>query len=135
MFSRVATILYALLALATLAAATRTPTTVTVDTCTTKTVTATAPACTVTQPASQCNTGPIQCCNSVESAKSDPVTKLLGLLNVVLSDLNIQVGLTCSPISILGGGGAGCVAQPVCCQNNEFNGVIAIGCVPVNINL
>ncbi|KAK7023647.1 sc3 hydrophobin [Paramarasmius palmivorus] len=125
MFSRIATVVYAPLALTLLAAAT----------CPTKTVTVTPPATTVTQPASQCNTGPVQCCNDVKSASSSPVSKLLGLLNVVLSDLNVSVGLTCSPISVLGIGSAGCTAQPVCCQNNEFNGVIAIGCVPVNINL
>ncbi|KAK7041860.1 sc3 hydrophobin [Paramarasmius palmivorus] len=86
-------------------------------------------------PASQCNTGPVQCCNTVQSADSNPVSVILALLGVVLQDLNVQVGLTCTPITVIGAGGNSCTASPVCCENNTFNGLIAIGCVPVNINL
>jgi Fungal hydrophobin len=53
-------------------------------------------------PAPSCETGPIQCCNSVTKA-SDPVAGvLLGLLGIVLQDLNVLVGVTCSPISVIG---------------------------------
>ncbi|THU90097.1 fungal hydrophobin, partial [Dendrothele bispora CBS 962.96] len=90
------------------------------------------PATTQTIPASQCNTGSIQCCNS---ASSPAATELCGLLGIVVQDPNLLVGLTCNPISIIGIGGNSCNAQPVCCENNDFNGVVAIGCVPVNINL
>ncbi|KAI3615934.1 hydrophobin [Moniliophthora roreri] len=39
----------------------------------------------------QCNTGPIQCCNSVQSS-SDPATSLLlGLLGVVLQGINVPI--------------------------------------------
>ncbi|ESK83732.1 hydrophobin [Moniliophthora roreri MCA 2997] len=82
-----------------------------------------------------CTTGPIQCCDSVQSASSNPVAVILGLLGIVLQDLNIDVGLTCSPITIIGGGSNSCSANPVCCENNSFNGIVALGCVPVNINL
>ncbi|GLB42733.1 putative fungal hydrophobin [Lyophyllum shimeji] len=101
----------------------------------TKTVTVTANPNPTPIPASQCNTGDIQCCNSVQSATSSPATLLLGLLGIVLSDLNVLVGITCNPISVIGVGGNSCTAQPVCCQNNNFNGLIAIGCTPVNLNL
>ncbi|EJC98269.1 fungal hydrophobin [Fomitiporia mediterranea MF3/22] len=100
----------------------------------TKTVTVTAVP-TTTQPASQCYTGHIQCCNSVQSASDPAVTTLLGLLGIVLSDLDVLVGLTCTPISVIGAGGNSCSAQPVCCQNNNFNGLIAIGCTPINLGL
>ncbi|EAU87425.1 CoH1 [Coprinopsis cinerea okayama7 len=86
-------------------------------------------------PPSQCNTGPIQCCNAVTKASDPAAGVLLGLLGIVLQDLNVLVGLTCSPISIIGLPGNSCNAQPVCCQNNSFNGLIAIGCTPININL
>ncbi|EAU87424.1 CoH1 [Coprinopsis cinerea okayama7 len=86
-------------------------------------------------PPSQCNTGPIQCCNTVTQASNPVAGLLLGLLGIVLQDLNVLVGLTCSPISIIGLPGNSCNAQPVCCQNNNFNGLIAIGCTPININL
>ncbi|TEB28829.1 fungal hydrophobin [Coprinellus micaceus] len=86
-------------------------------------------------PASQCNTGPIQCCNSVQSASAPGIAGLLALLGVIVGPLTGQVGVTCSPISIIGVPGNSCSAQPVCCTNNSFNGIIAIGCTPININL
>ncbi|EIW85896.1 fungal hydrophobin [Coniophora puteana RWD-64-598 SS2] len=91
------------------------------------------------KPASQCNTGGLQCCNSVQKSflpyqgSSSAVVKELGLLGVVLSDVNVLVGLACSPIDVVGTSGT-CSANPVCCENNDFNGLINIGCVPVNIN-
>ncbi|KAF6749982.1 fungal hydrophobin [Ephemerocybe angulata] len=86
-------------------------------------------------PASQCNTGPIQCCNSLQAANTPAVSTLLGLLGIVVQPITALVGLTCSPISIIGLPGNSCSAQPVCCTNNSFNGLVAIGCTPVNINL
>ena len=53
-------------------------------------------------PASQCNTGPIQCCNTVQRADSPAVAPLLGLLGVVIEDITALVGATCSPISVIG---------------------------------
>jgi len=82
-----------------------------------------------------CTTGSAQCCESVESA-SNPVAKtLLGLLGIVLSDLDILVGITCSPINILGLGLGECWEKPVCCENNDFGGLISIGCSPISIEL
>ncbi|TDL24350.1 fungal hydrophobin, partial [Rickenella mellea] len=87
-------------------------------------------------PASQCNTAPVQCCNSVQPAGSSAVSKILALLGVVVQDVNVPVGLTCSPITAVGvGSGASCNNQAVCCENNSFNGIVAIGCTPVNIAL
>ncbi|KAJ8487052.1 hypothetical protein ONZ51_g4461 [Trametes cubensis] len=97
----------------------------------TVTVTVTAPASTPTEPASSCSTGPIQCCNSVESA-SDPVgSLLLGLLGIVVQGVDVLLGLDCSPISVIGVGGGNCNTNVVCCQNNNVGGLISIGCVPV----
>ena len=56
---------------------------------------------------SQCNTGPIQCCNSVEKASNPAVSTLLGLLGIVLGDVDALVGVTCSPITVIGGGSSG----------------------------
>ncbi|KAK1218634.1 hypothetical protein PQX77_018675 [Marasmius sp. AFHP31] len=84
-------------------------------------------------PSGNCNTGPIQCCNTVTTAK-DPVAGLLiGLLNILVQDLNVGVGLTCSPITVLGGGNGGCSANPVCCSDNSHGGLISIGCLPVSL--
>ncbi|KAJ3490886.1 hypothetical protein NLJ89_g11395 [Agrocybe chaxingu] len=84
---------------------------------------------------SQCNTGPIQCCNTTGTTKDTPIAALLGLLGVVVQGVDVLIGVTCTPISVIGIGGNSCTAQPVCCTNNSFNGIVAIGCTPVNINL
>ncbi|KDQ57018.1 hypothetical protein JAAARDRAFT_131186 [Jaapia argillacea MUCL 33604] len=87
-----------------------------------------------TEPASSCNTGPIQCCNTVESASSSAAGLVLGLLGIVLEDLTVLVGLTCSPITVIGvGSGSSCSANPVCCSDNSYGGLISIGCVPVTL--
>ncbi|TFK39707.1 fungal hydrophobin-domain-containing protein [Crucibulum laeve] len=88
-------------------------------------------------PAGQtCSTGPVQCCNSVQDAKSvDVQNAISGLLSVILGPITGQVGVTCSPITAIGLGGNSCNAQTVCCDNNNFNGVIALGCSPINLSL
>ncbi|KAJ3748108.1 hydrophobin 2 [Lentinula detonsa] len=85
------------------------------------------------EPASSCSTGPVQCCNSVESASSSAVAPILSLLGIVLQDLNVDVGLTCTPITVIGASGSSCSAQAVCCDDNSHGGLISIGCVPVSL--
>jgi hypothetical protein len=60
-------------------------------------------------------------CNSVQAASSDAASKLLGLLGVVVQDLNVLVGITCTPITVIGAGGNSCSTQTVCCENNNFS--------------
>ena len=50
-----------------------------------------------------CSTGPIQCCNTVEKASDPAVAKMLGGLGVVLQDPNVLVGLSCDPVTVIGG--------------------------------
>ncbi|KAI0659431.1 fungal hydrophobin [Cubamyces menziesii] len=80
--------------------------------------------------AQSCSTGPIQCCNSVQSVDSitDPI--IVGILDAV-GDVTGLVGLGCSPINVIGIGQGLCSANAVCCQNNNVGGLISIGCVPV----
>ncbi|KAF9026846.1 hydrophobin-domain-containing protein [Hymenopellis radicata] len=81
----------------------------------------------------QCNTGPVQCCNSVETTSKHPSSVLeiiLGLLGIPLPAVGTLVGLNCSPISGLGLGGGRCSSHPVCCENNSHGGLISIGCIP-----
>ncbi|KIK96893.1 hypothetical protein PAXRUDRAFT_98316, partial [Paxillus rubicundulus Ve08.2h10] len=72
---------------------------------------------------SQCNTGPVQCCNSMQkSGDNDEFDDFLGLLGVSVP-AGTSVGAGCSPITAVGTGrGASCTQQPVCCENNNFNG-------------
>lgn len=83
----------------------------------------------------QCNTGPIQCCNTVATSGSQSgVDELLTLLGLSVP-VGTQVGASCSPISAVGtGSGAQCSGQTVCCEQNEWNGLVNIGCMPINLN-
>ncbi|KAF8165582.1 hydrophobin, partial [Crassisporium funariophilum] len=86
-------------------------------------------------PASQCNTGDLQCCDTVTTADSAAASKIIALLGIVVQDVTAAVGLTCSPISVIGVAGNSCSAQPVCCTDNSFHGLISLGCTPVDLNL
>ncbi|KAK1220666.1 hypothetical protein PQX77_016492 [Marasmius sp. AFHP31] len=60
------------------------------------------------EPASDGATGDLQCCESTGTAK-DPITftsPILAAIGITVSDFNILVGLTCSPITVVGGGNA-----------------------------
>ncbi|KDR81003.1 hypothetical protein GALMADRAFT_136066 [Galerina marginata CBS 339.88] len=84
---------------------------------------------------SQCNTGKSHCCDSTHEPSSNAVSHLLGLLGVPIDPLTGLVGLKCSPGGVVGVGGTSCSAQPVCCTNNTFNGLVALGCTPINVNI
>ncbi|KIJ48484.1 hypothetical protein M422DRAFT_247834 [Sphaerobolus stellatus SS14] len=87
-----------------------------------------------TEPISQCNTGDAQCCNTVESASSPSAATLIGLLGIVVQGVDVLVGLGCTPISVIAiSQGANCAQQPVCCTNNNFNGLINVGCTPISL--
>ncbi|KAF9003047.1 fungal hydrophobin-domain-containing protein [Cyathus striatus] len=83
----------------------------------------------------QCNTGDMQCCNSVKEASSPSIAGLLGALGIAVGSITGQVGVTCSPITAIGAGGNSCTQQPVCCEGNNFNGIVALGCTPINVGL
>ncbi|KAL0578361.1 hypothetical protein V5O48_003640 [Marasmius crinis-equi] len=97
------------------------------------------------EPAGDCTTAPVQCCETTGKASDPAIAKELALLGVVVQDVNALVGLTCSPITVVGGGNGGCSASPVCCSDNSHGkklaslsvpvsrGLVSIGCVPVSL--
>ncbi|THH00155.1 hypothetical protein EW026_g2334 [Hermanssonia centrifuga] len=91
-----------------------------------------APASSVAS-ARQSNTGALECCQSVQSSSTQQVKLILGLLGIVLQGPSVLVGLTCSPISVVGPGAGQCNASPVFCNDNSHGGLISIGCVPVTL--
>ncbi|KDR72909.1 hypothetical protein GALMADRAFT_252250 [Galerina marginata CBS 339.88] len=86
-------------------------------------------------PASQCNTDDLQCCQTTGTSTSSAISSALALVGVVVQDVTALIGATCSPITVIGTGTSSCSAQPVCCTNNSFHGIVAIGCTPVNLAL
>ncbi|KAJ2936989.1 hypothetical protein H1R20_g107, partial [Candolleomyces eurysporus] len=78
------------------------------------------------------NTGPIQCCESVQNNLSGSLLNLLlGILPIGVP-IALPIGITCSPVlSVLQG--TQCEGQTVCCSNNNFNGVVNLGCSPISI--
>ena len=52
------------------------------------------------QSVSQCNTGNMQCCNSVQNVDLTTLSSLGGLLGINVQGLIPTVGLTCSGISV-----------------------------------
>ena len=54
--------------------------------------------------AQSCSTGAIQCCESVEKASDPSASKVLAGLDIILQDLDVLVGLTCSAVSVVGVG-------------------------------
>ncbi|KAH9917136.1 fungal hydrophobin [Epithele typhae] len=86
-------------------------------------------------PVGQCNAGETQCCDTTGPAKDVlPPQQLNGLLGVVIQDLNVIVGVSCIPISVIGvEAGNTCSSKPVCCESVASNGLVNIGCVPVTL--
>lgn len=57
--------------------------------------------------------------NISTQASSPKGADALAALNIVVQDINVVLGLQCSPISIIGVGlSASCGNQAVCCKDN-----------------
>ncbi|KAF7336036.1 Hydrophobin 2 [Mycena sanguinolenta] len=71
-----------------------------------------------------------QCCNSVVSSTSSAASVVAALLGLDLTGLNVPIGLSCSPITVLGNN---CGGTSVTCDapDQEWGGLIAINCIPI----
>ncbi|KAF9260888.1 hypothetical protein L218DRAFT_871219, partial [Marasmius fiardii PR-910] len=79
-----------------------------------------------------------QCCQQVTKASGQSAAGVLALLGIVRQDLNVLVGLNCSPITVVGGGitdfhNLFSSGTSVSCTDNSHGGLIDIGCVPVTV--
>jgi len=59
--------------------------------------------------------------HNLPQASSSSISNLLGLLGIILQDVNVLVGLTCSLITAIGvGSSSSCNKQPIFCEKNSF---------------
>ncbi|KAM5530687.1 hypothetical protein V8D89_015659 [Ganoderma adspersum] len=79
---------------------------------------------------SECSTGAVRCCNSVEAPDSPKLAPILDALRLT-TESDQYVGLACNPVPVGSvGGGPSCNAMPVCCSGNDFGG-LSMGCSPI----
>ncbi|KAJ7610417.1 fungal hydrophobin [Roridomyces roridus] len=71
-----------------------------------------------------------QCCDSVVSSTSTAASGVLALVGLDLDGLDIPVGLSCSPITVIGNN---CGGTQVTCDAPaaEWGNLIAINCIPI----
>ncbi|KAI9300640.1 fungal hydrophobin-domain-containing protein [Cunninghamella echinulata] len=86
----------------------------------------------------QCNTGPVQCCNTLRQYNDfhpEALTSIFNIVGVSAEDvLRGQLGVDCTSVSVAGGSGQNCNTQPVCCSQVQQNGIVGINCTPINVN-
>ncbi|KAJ7772250.1 hydrophobin 2 [Mycena metata] len=73
-----------------------------------------------------------QCCSSVVPSSSTAASAVAALLGLDLTGLAVDVGLSCSPITVIGNN---CGSTTVVCDapDKEWGGLIAINCIPVTL--
>ena len=60
-----------------------------------------------------CSTGALQCCESTAKASDPTAAGILASIGVVVQDVDAIVGITCSPITVIGvGGGSSWYVSP-----------------------
>ncbi|KAJ6571026.1 hydrophobin 2 [Mycena vulgaris] len=73
-----------------------------------------------------------QCCNAVVPATNTAAMAVAKLLGLDISSLDVDVGLSCTPITVVGNN---CGGTTVVCDapDKEWGGLIAINCVPFHL--
>ncbi|KAF8207805.1 hypothetical protein K438DRAFT_1814308 [Mycena galopus ATCC 62051] len=73
-----------------------------------------------------------QCCASVVPASNGAASLVAAILGLDLSGILVDVGLSCSPITVLGDN---CGGTTVTCDapEKEWGGLIAINCIPITL--
>ncbi|KAJ7723624.1 fungal hydrophobin [Mycena maculata] len=73
-----------------------------------------------------------ECCDSVVPSSSTSASSVAALLGLDLTGLNVPVGLSCSPITVIGNN---CGGTTVTCDapEQEWGTLIAINCIPITL--
>ncbi|KAJ7659029.1 fungal hydrophobin [Mycena polygramma] len=73
-----------------------------------------------------------QCCASVVDSSSTAAGAVLAQLGIDLGNIDVPVGLSCSPITVVGNNCGG-VTTTCDAPEIEWAGLIAINCIPVTL--
>ncbi|KLO20323.1 fungal hydrophobin [Schizopora paradoxa] len=85
---------------------------------------------------SQCDTGSLRCCSQVTTPEAYGQTAGLGsVITELLGSISGTIGVSCDSVNVIGASGNSCSAQPACCTGDTFNGLVTLGCSPVNVNV
>ncbi|KAJ7575019.1 hydrophobin 2 [Mycena floridula] len=79
------------------------------------------------------NTADIECCSSLEEASSPIGVAILKLFGIDPSSVTGLIGVSCSPITVVGAGNGNSAAIFFCQADDLFAGLISLGCVPVTV--
>ncbi|KAG6327186.1 hypothetical protein ID866_11903 [Astraeus odoratus] len=82
-----------------------------------------------------CSNGNAYCCNQTFTANQASVTIIQALLGVVVNPIvGPLLGISCSPITVIGGVlQSTCTQQTVCCEGTQFNGLVNVGCNAISL--
>ncbi|KAJ6597542.1 hydrophobin 2 [Mycena vulgaris] len=74
----------------------------------------------------------LQCCSNVEPSSSSAASIVAAALGLDLTGLVVDVGLSCSPITVIGNN---CGGTTVTCDapEEEWGDLIAINCIPITV--
>ncbi|PFH46910.1 hypothetical protein AMATHDRAFT_153465 [Amanita thiersii Skay4041] len=87
-----------------------------------------------TNTAAACNTGPVECCNQLAPVHSAEGRQIAHMVGLDVGSLTGFIGADCTPITVGVSSGTNCRTSPVCCDHNNINGGVSVGCTPVNLS-
>ncbi|KAJ7898589.1 hydrophobin-315 [Mycena olivaceomarginata] len=74
-----------------------------------------------------------QCCESVVPSSSTAASAVAAVLGLDLTGLAVDVGLSCSPITVISSENSGDTTVVCDAPKDEWSGLIAINCIPITL--
>jgi len=78
-----------------------------------------------------CDTGSLQCCASSTSTTSQQGKDIIAALVNIPVTINGLIGISCTPISVIGGS-TQCQQEAYCCTDSS-EGTVSLGCTSVSV--
>ncbi|PVF92941.1 hypothetical protein CPB86DRAFT_839496 [Serendipita vermifera] len=73
------------------------------------------------------------CCDQTYYSDDKNFLDFAGLVGILVPVERTMVGVQCNPIANIVGGVKGCQASAVCCRDNNFNGLVNVGCNSIQL--